>query len=144
MQLREGSSPQWLHNGKLLLYSALDRSTGKMKIWTMKPDGTEPTQLTQSSGYNDIEPVWTPDGAQIVYASDRGVANGKQNYDIWIMNVDGSNPQQLTTNGSRDDKPVVSQDGKTIFFRSNRGLKWDIWVMQLAEGSAKNNKPDGR
>ncbi len=138
MQLREGSAPQWSPDGKLILYSATDRSTGKMKIWTMKPDSTEPTQLTQSSGYNDIEPVWTPDGKQIVYASDRGVANGKQNYDIWIMNADGSNPQQLTTNGSRDDKPIVSQEGKTIYFRSNRGLKWDIWVVQLAETSPAN------
>ena len=138
MQLREGSGPQWSPNGKLILYSAMDRSTGKMKIWTMKPDSTEPTQLTQPSGYNDIDPVWTPDGTQIVYASDRGVASGKQNYDIWIMNADGSNPKQLTTNGSRDDKPIVSQDGKTIYFRSNRGLKWDIWVVQLAEsGPAK-------
>ena len=50
-----------------------------------------------------------------------------------MMNADGSNPKQLTTNGSRDDHPIVSSDGKTIFFRSNRGLEWNIWVMELAE-----------
>ena len=49
------------------------------------------------------------------------------------MDADGQHITQLTTNSSSDDKPVFAPDGKTIFFRSNRGLVWDIWVMQLNE-----------
>ena len=52
-------------------------------------------------------------------------------YDIYIMDADGGNLTQLTTNSSRDDKPVFAPDGKTVFFRSNRGLVWDIWTMQI-------------
>jgi Tol biopolymer transport system component len=133
MQLREGQEPRWSPDGKTILCSVMDRNIGKWKIWTMQPDGSQPTQLTTGSDANDIHPSWSPDGSKIIFASDRGLADGKPNYDIWIMNADGSNPRQLTTNGSRDDHPIISPDGKTIFFRSNRGLKWDVWVMELAE-----------
>ncbi len=103
----------------------------------MKPDGSEPTQITQGIEYSDIDPYWSPDGSYIVFASNRGQAGGQRNYDIWIMNADGSNPKQLTTNGSVDDRPIISSNGRTIFFRSNRGLKWDIWVRELVEPLAK-------
>ena len=133
LQLREGQEGRWSPDGKTVLYCVMDRNIGKLKIWTMQPDGSQPTQLTTASDCNDIHPAWSPDGTKIFFASDRGISNGTQNYDIWMMNADGSNPKQLTTNGSRDDHPIVSSDGKTIFFRSNRGLQWNIWVMELAE-----------
>ena len=136
MQIREGSEPRWSPNGDLIIFTSLDRNINKMKIWTMAPDGSRPTQLTTASNCNDTDARWSPDGTQIIFASDRGVSNGKQNYDIWIMDADGSNPKQLTTNGSLDDRPVFSPDGRMIYFRSNRGLKWDIWVMQLAAGES--------
>jgi TolB protein len=139
-QLREGQAPHWSPDGKIILYSVLDRNINKWKIWTLLADGSQPTQITTGSDSNDIHPCWLPDGSKILFASDRGVSNGKPNYDIWIMNADGSNQKQLTTNGSRDDHPIVSPDGKTIFFRSNRGLKWDIWVMEIAEESAVSKK----
>lgn len=132
-QLREGSNAQWSKDGQRILFSAQDRTTAMEKIWTMALDGSSPTQITSGSDKNDIHPRWSPDGSKIIFASDRGIAGGKANYDIWIMNADGSELKQLTTNGSRDDLPVFSPDGKSIYFRSNRGIKWDIWVMKLAE-----------
>jgi len=133
MQIREGRESRWSPKGDLVLYTAVDRNIGKTKIWTMAPDGSRPTQLTTGSNYNDVDPIWSPDGSKIIFASDRGVSNDRQNFDIWMMDADGSHPKQLTTNGSHDDRPVITQDGQTIYFRSNRGLKWDIWVMELAE-----------
>jgi hypothetical protein len=133
MQIREGRESRWSPDGNLVLYTAVDRSIGKTKIWTMAPDGSNPTQLTTGSNCNDTDPFWSPDGKKIIFSSDRGVVNGRQNFDIWIIDADGSHPKQLTTNGSHDDRPILSKDGRTIFFRSNRGLKWDIWVMELAD-----------
>ncbi len=137
MQIREGRESRWSPNGELVLYTAVDRNIGKTKVWTMTPDGSRPTQLTTGSNCNDVDPIWSPDGSKIIFASDRGVSSGRQNYDIWMMDADGSHPKQLTTNGSHDDRPVISKDGRTVYFRSNRGLKWDIWVMEIAEKPGK-------
>lgn len=133
-QLREGYNAVWSPDGKKCLYVKGSMAKNQAKIWVMDANGGNPTQLSTGNGnYNDIDPRWSTDGKRIVFASNRGTVKGRQNYDIWIMNADGSHITQLTTNSSCDDKPVFAPDNKTVFFRSNRGLVWDIWVMQLNE-----------
>ncbi len=133
-QLREGYNAVWSPDGKKCLYVKGSMAKNQAKIWVMDANGGNPTQLSTGNGsYNDIDPRWSTDGKRIVFASNRGVVKGRQNYDIWIMDADGGHMTQLTTNSSCDDKPVFAPDNKTVFFRSNRGLVWDIWVMQLNE-----------
>jgi len=133
-QLREGYAPQWSPDGKKLLFIKGNRDKNQAKIWVCDADGGNPTQLSMGAGeFNDIDARWSVDGKKIVFASNRGTIKGKKNYDIWVMGADGDGLTQLTTNGSCDDKPVFAPDGKTVFFRSNRGLVWDIWVMQIGE-----------
>lgn len=133
-QLREGYNAVWSPDGKKCLYVKGSAAKNQAKIWVMDANGGNPTQLSTGNGtYNDIDPRWSIDGKRIVFASNRGTVKGRQNYDIWIMDADGGHITQLTTNSSCDDKPVFAPDNKTIFFRSNRGLVWDIWVMQLNE-----------
>lgn len=133
-QLREGYEPRWIPDGKKLLYIKGDRDKNKAKIWICDRDGANPTQLSVGTGeFNDIDANWSIDGKKIVFASNRSVIKDKQNYDIFVMDADGGNLTQLTTNGSCDDNPVFGPDGKTIFFRSNRGLVWDIWQLQMVD-----------
>ena len=75
----------------------------------------------------------------MVYASNEGVdASGKRNFDIWMMDADGTNKTQLTTNGSHDDWPCWDREGRTIYFRSNRGGMWNVWRFEpvVSSGSA--------
>lgn len=130
-QITAGENGKWSPDGKQVLYTKADKKTGNMQIWKMNYDGSSPMIITQSIYHNEIQPSWSPDGSKIVFASDEGRASANNNYDIWLMNNDGSNRRRLTTNGSRDDLPNFSPDGKTIYFRSNRGIKWNIWEMKL-------------
>lgn len=133
-QFRRGYNAVWSPDGKRVLFVDGSMSEGKARIYVMDANGGNVTQLTSSSDkYNDIDPRWSPDGSKIVFSSNRGVIKGVNNYDIWIMNADGSHPTQLTTNASCDDRPVFAPDGRRIFFRSNRGLNWDIWVLEVNE-----------
>lgn len=133
-QLREGYEPRWSPDGKKLLYIKGDRDKNQSKIWICDRDGGNPTQLSMGTGeFNDVDANWSIDGKRIVFASNRSVIKDKKNYDIWMMDADGSNLTQLTTNGSCDDNPVFGPDGKTVYFRSNRGLVWDIWQLQIVE-----------
>ena len=95
---------------------------------------TEAKVVNVSGNYNDIDARWSTDGKKIIFASNRSLLKGKNNYDIYIMDAEGGNLTQLTTNGSHDDKPVFAPDGETVFFRSTRGLVWDIWTMKINVG----------
>ena len=70
---------------------------------------------------------------KIAFGSDR--SGGE--YDIYIMNPDGSGVTQLTTDPARDNQPSFSPDGSKILFYSNRdGTTSEIYVMN-SDGTAQ-------
>jgi Tol biopolymer transport system component len=132
-QLTEGEYPRISSDGSSLLFSQSDPDSGKRKLWRMKSDGVDQTQLTTSTDSDDIQGSWSPDGKYVVFASDMAKdSNGNRNFDIWVMRADGSGLTQLTTNGSTDLWPTFGADGKTVFFTSNRGFRWEIWRMEIS------------
>ncbi len=66
---------------------------------------------------------------RILFQSDRD-----GDWEIYIMNVDGSNLVQLTHNQADDEYPVWSPDGAQIAFKSNRDGNFEIYVMN-ADGT---------
>lgn len=134
-QLREGEEPDISPDGKKIAYIALDSMTGRKKLWVMDIDGGNPTQITTNSNSNEQSPSWHPDGKRIIYASNQGITDGKANYDIWMINLDGVAQTQLTVNGSDDRFPVVDKEGKFVYFYSNRGIIKsgcsEIWRLEL-------------
>ena len=48
----------------------------------------------------DSRPAWSPDGMQIAFSSDRD-----GNWEIYVMNTDGSDQTRLTSNSLLDDGP---------------------------------------
>ena len=129
--LVEGFNPQWSPDGSKILFVKGSVKDNEARIWVCDADGGNPKQLTKGEDFNDTDPSWSPDGKKIVFSSSRSEINDVRNYDIYIMNADGSDIKQLTTNSSRDDSPVLAADGKTVYFRSNRGLIWDIWSLKI-------------
>ena len=93
---------------------------------------SEITQLTFDSA-NDSRGIWSPDCSKIVFQSNR---TGQ--YEIWIMDADGSNQTQLTftPNGEWSIYPVWSPDGNQILFSSSRDNSgyWDLFTMN-SDGS---------
>ena len=64
----------------------------------MNADGRDVVRLTQSPGL-DARPAWSPDGKRIAFTSNRD-----GNYDIYVVNADGSNPVNAMSHPSRDDQ----------------------------------------
>jgi hypothetical protein len=130
-QLREGESPQVSPDSKRIMFIRQDKLSKRHQLWVMSSDGAEETQLSQNTDYDIMDPRWSPDGKWIVYASNEGFDSQKlRNFDVWMMSSNGSKRTQLTTNGSQDDSPCWDYEGKTIYFRSNRGGAWNIWRFQ--------------
>ncbi|HIE51260.1 MAG TPA: hypothetical protein EYP85_05840 [Armatimonadetes bacterium] len=74
---------------------------------------------------------------RIVFASDRG-----GNWDIWIMNADGSNLRRLTSSLEPEVDPRFSPDGRQILFSTKRGERHEVWVMD-ADGKGQRKITDG-
>jgi TolB protein len=77
----------------------------------------------------DTAPAPSPDGNRIAFMSLRD-----GNWEIYVVNTDGSNLQRLTDDPGQDGLPTWSPDGRAIAFVSSRGGSWAIWAM-TPEGS---------
>ena len=64
------------------------------------------------------------------------MSNREGNWEIYVMNVDGSSLKRLTSNSSIDGLPTWSPNGRSIAFVSNQGGAWGVWVMN-ADGSGR-------
>jgi Tol biopolymer transport system component len=73
-----------------------------------------------------IHPVWSPDGKMFAFES-----NLAGSWDIWTMNLNGTNLRQMTTMKTSDRFASWSPDGKRIAFASDRSGNWDIWMMKV-------------
>lgn len=137
-------------NGKIAFHS--DRSGGDVvNIWTMNPGGSHPVNLTAGSPAEAAFPNWSPDGRKIVFMSDRATPGNPTppgflegpDFEIFVMNADGSHLTQVTFNELDDEDPAWSPDGKRIAFVRDfnpvRGeLDLDILTMK-SDGSAERN-----
>jgi len=69
---KQGTTPwAWSHDGRFLIYSAIDAKDGRAHLWTFGLDG-EPTatRLTQTSAFHEVQAQFSPDGRWISYTSD--------------------------------------------------------------------------
>ncbi|HEY7658960.1 MAG TPA: DPP IV N-terminal domain-containing protein [Actinomycetota bacterium] len=110
------------------------RTAFTAEIYTIAVDGTDAFRLTHDPA-TDLFPVYSPDGTKIVFQSDRAGT-----FDIWVMDVDGSNPVRITEfeNGTADEyAPIWSPDGQQIAFirgKYTNGGAGKLWVI-AADGS---------
>lgn len=73
-------------------------SVGPAQIFVMNPDGASPVQLTSTGG--NFDPVFSPDGAKIALVSNRD-----GNFEIYVMDADGTGQTRLTNNTLPDVSP---------------------------------------
>ena len=83
----------------------------------------------------------TPDNStvsRIAFATNRD-----GNWEVYVMNSDGSNPHNLTNNPGTDSHPSWSPDGSKIAFQTERDGNWEIYVMN-ADGSEQTRMTNDR
>lgn len=126
-------APAWSPDGSRLAFTT--SRNGAWEIYVMDNDGTNLVRLTRSTT-EDWNPSWSPDGARIAYFTNQDDTDEDEevNWEIYVMNADGSNPTRLTDHPAADNNPSWSSDGSKIAFHSNRDGNWEIYVMN-ADGS---------
>ena len=127
-----GTEPKISPRNDSVAYTQANSQTGKHDVCRVSDKGGAFESLTNEG--DNINPSWDPTGTKIVFASDRGkeAEDGRNNYDIWLMDVSNAGaPKQITSNGSVDDLPAFDPAGGAIYFRSNRGGAWGIWKIAV-------------
>jgi hypothetical protein len=95
-------------------------------IYTARTDGSGRLRnLTNTADWKEETAAWSPDEPKIAF--DREM-NG--NFDIFVMNADGTGePRQLTSDEADDKRPDWSPDGSLIIFEHFDSNGGDIFVM---------------
>ena len=110
---------------KNLLARNLIRPTS-LEIYLMKSDGSNKKQIT-NLGAASFGPAFTADGKKIIFSSNYDPAKhstgGEGNFELWMMNPDGSGLERITYSDGFDGFPMFSPDGKKLVWASNRNGK---------------------
>ena len=104
------ANPDPTPDGEWVVTYTRDQPEGD--LYVIRPDGTEPRQLTSNSGAPiDRLPRWSPDKTWIAFFSTRG-----GQFAVWKIRFDGSDLQQVASAPSV--YPVWSADGTRLAVNS--------------------------
>jgi Tol biopolymer transport system component len=106
------SDPAWSPRADRLAFSST--RSGDRNIWTSKPDGTDPRQVTSGHEIDD-RPQWSADGTRLAFVSSRGGERG-----IWTVAADGGAPRRVLA-ANVLNSVSWSPDGKELVYAAPNG-----------------------
>ncbi|MGA9883922.1 MAG: protein kinase [Candidatus Acidiferrales bacterium] len=105
---------------------------GQISIWTIDFTQRTTTRLTFDS-FDSTNPIWSPDGSKIIFASNRNGA-----YDLYEKPSDGAGGETLLLRSAANKAPcAMTHDGRFLIYEAQdrATTKLDLWVLPL--GGAK-------
>ncbi|MBU1879667.1 MAG: hypothetical protein KJ734_12015, partial [Chloroflexi bacterium] len=121
-----GGDSLWSPDGKRIAFVSKS-SNGNTEIYMLDvaaalegSAGAESVRLTNNPA-TDVPIAWSPEGTQLAFETDRD-----GNWEIYIVNADGSGLTRLTADPAEDRAPSWSPDGAQIAFASDRDGNWEI------------------
>jgi serine/threonine protein kinase len=135
----DAMQPAWSPHGARIAFWFMPPSVGRSDIATIPQGGGEPLVITKDASTN-WNPVWSPDGKYLYFASDR---SGNMNF--WRVAIDEetgrvlSEPEAVVTPSKFSGHLNFSRDGKRmIYVQTNRQSN-----IQAVEFDANREKPIG-
>jgi Tol biopolymer transport system component len=95
---------------------AFDAYADDREVYRINSDGGDLVQLTDNEDIQDGNPVWSPDGTQIAFISNRADPEDAFAYGIYLMDADGQNVTQIAQGMGFEVTPNWSPDGTRIAY----------------------------
>ena len=129
-----GMNPCPLRNETAFICSRVN-GAGLSELWKINYEtGTEECIISDAER-SFTSPVVSPDGRWVLFVGSSRIEQGNIRYlntDLFVARLDGTEMTQLTYHAADDLSPVWSQDGKFIYFISQRGSATgvaNVWKM---------------
>ncbi len=121
--------PRWSPDGRSLLYGQwphYDMPWDERALVVADPESGALRVIAGGTRVINADHVWSPDGRQIAYVSDRDsdFAN------LWVIEADGSNARRLVTENNRHQTPAWSPNGRQIAYTRNEQGACQIWCWE--------------
>jgi eukaryotic-like serine/threonine-protein kinase len=118
-------NPALSRAGDRLVFDLNDPRSGKADVWIRDLARGVNSRFTFGQGNNAV-PIWSPDGATIVFRSDRNGIN-----DLFEKPASGQGEEKILW---KSDEPKVpsdwSRDGRYVAFASqNQKTGWNLWAL---------------
>lgn len=109
------SEPAWSPNGEHIACTGIvSLGVTTSHIWSVRCNGSDPQPVIRGKAFNS-NPIWSPDGRQLFFLSDRG---GSQ--DVWWVSVDArgkpTGPAISLTAGVGVGAIALSRDGTKLAY----------------------------
>jgi len=109
-EIGHGAYPDWSPDGTHIVYKGCVGG-GRCGLIVANADGSNPMQITTDA--NDTMPRWR-------YGNIAFMSTRDGNFEIYVINPDGTWLRRITTNPATDIMPVWDPDGVRLAFRSDR------------------------
>ena len=107
---------------------AADNPEGRNHIFALDLASGRVSQLTSGRSHHDQHPRWSPDGRRLSFVSSRS-----GNFDLFVMDADGTNVTRLTDHPANDFDPIWMPDGQSLIFSSERDSRSDLYRLWLKD-----------
>lgn len=125
--------------GNNTLIVARDGGDGRSEIWKINYSTGEEECIVSDAERSFTSPTLSPDRKWLLFVGSSRIHGDMFTYlntDIYISRPDGTDLRQLTYHAADDLSPVWSNDGRHIYFVSQRGdvdANANIWRMNFLE-----------
>ncbi|WP_020604156.1 S41 family peptidase [Spirosoma spitsbergense] len=134
----------WSRDGKMVYFQSTSRDIAGMNdIYRVALTGGTPLPITADRYANEFYGAPSPDGKTLAFSA-RGIASnqwwrkGRSHLDeteLWLYRPEakkaGDQYERVTEGGAKELWPMWSQDGKAIYYVSDRNKTQNLWAKPL-------------